>query len=104
MDGLTPIAPLRPVRMRVGTWAALALISLAAVAWTIGLRRDVPTAEPTLAVQVIIMGLLAGIGATAALRLAVPGADRLSARMWVLGVLGLWPCGLVVRSHCTSHA
>ena len=94
-DGLTPVAPLRPVRVRASTWAALSAVSLAVIAWKVGFRRDLAAAAPALVLQVVAMGVLAGIGAAAALRLAVPGADRRSGRILAACVLGLWPCGLL---------
>lgn len=96
-DRLTPVAPLRPVWMRMWTWAALAVLSLAMLSAILGLRRDLLVAAQgsTLAVQVLVMGVLAGVAAAAALRLAVPGVDRQSGRIVALGVLLLWPCVLL---------
>ena len=97
-EGLTPVAPLRSVRMRTWAWAALSVLSLATVTWIVGLRRDLPSAAlgAAFVLQMSAMGALAGIAATTALRLAVPGADRQSDRIWAVGLLGLWPFGLLV--------
>ena len=97
-EGLTPVTPLRPVRLRTWTWAALSVLSLATVTGILGLRRDVVAAAfgSTLGPQLLAMGVLAGVAAPAALRLALPGADRQSDRIWALGVVGLWPCALFV--------
>jgi cytochrome c biogenesis protein CcdA len=97
-EGLTPIAPLRPVRLRTWTWDALSLLGLVTVTGIIGLRRDLSAAAfgSTLVPQMLAMGVLAGVAAPAALRLALPGADRQSDRIWALGVLALWPCALFV--------
>src|SRR5258708_22424645 len=92
-EGLTPVTPLRPVRQRTWTWAALSVLSLATVTGILGLRRDVVAAAfgSTLGPQLLAMGVLAGVAAPAALRLALPGADRQSDRISALGVVGLWP-------------
>lgn len=94
---LIPVAPLRPVRARALTWAALVGLTLGGAAWFLGLRRDLPAAalSPALLVQVCTMAAVAGVAAVAALRLSVPGADRLSGRVAALGALGLFPFGLL---------
>lgn len=97
-EGLTPVAPLRPLRLRTWMWAALSMLSLVTVTGILGLRRDLPAAAlgSTLVPQMLAMGVLAGVAAPAALRLALPGADRQSDRIWALSVLGLWPGALFV--------
>jgi thioredoxin:protein disulfide reductase len=95
-DGLTPVSRLPRVPVRAARWAVLSTLSLLTVTWLVGPRQDLLTAAPTFALQVIIMGAMAAVGAVAALRLAIPGADRPGDRTWALGVLVLWPCGLLI--------
>src|SRR6185436_12607817 len=95
-DRLTPVSPLPRVPMRAARWAALSVLSILTVTWFVGPRRDPLATAPTFAMQVVVMGVMAAAGAVAALRLAVPGADRRQDRIWALAVLVLWPCGLVI--------
>ena len=94
---LTPVSPLWSLRKRMWTWTVLSVLSLIAVTTVFGLRRNLPVAAfgSTFVLQVLAMGGLAGVSAAAALRLSVPGPDRLRGRILALSVLGLWPCALL---------
>jgi cytochrome c biogenesis protein CcdA len=94
-DGLTPVVPLARVPLRAARWFLLSALSILAVAWFVGPRHDLLKLAPTFALQVIVMAGMASVGAVAALRLSVPGADQPGNRWLALSVLGLWPCGLL---------
>lgn len=103
-EGLTPVAPLPPVRTRSRRWAVLCAAIVAAAALMFGFRRDLPVAllSTSMLAQLAAMSAVAALSAMAALRLAVPGADRSTGRLLAIGALVAWPDSLLVASQVSG--
>ena len=95
---LTPVQPLQPPHIRMLSWSVVALVSVAGGVMALGLRPDVVVRlfQPDFAWTLIIAVAASVVASTAALVLAVPGAEgavplrRLSVVIvtaWLVGIL-----------------
>jgi hypothetical protein len=105
------VAELAPVRrlprpsIRAARWAGLAALSVALGAWLLGLRPDLlhKLSEPAYLAQTAALIAIAGAAATAAFRLAVPGAARAAPVVPVLAGL-TWLVVVARRSGLDDDA
>jgi len=89
--GLQPVAPVTTPSIRLRRWGVIGGTALAA-AITLGVRRDWPAAVAAWPVigHTVLLALVAGSGAWAALRLATPGEARPRAAAWPVVFGALW--------------
>ncbi len=88
---LQPVAPLAIPTVRLRWWSLVAGPALIATI-VVGVRRDWPTALTAWPVvgHTVVLALVAGVGAWAALRLAIPGEAQPKAAVWPVVLVALW--------------
>lgn len=107
-SAVEPVRRLRPVAVRALGWCVLSLGSLAAVAFIMGVRRDLGDAVDSAdfffeAALLIVTALSAAAGA---LTISVPGAERRALVRWAPVMAGvacvLWAAGELAMASVTG--
>jgi hypothetical protein len=105
---VVPVRPLRPVAVRLLGWTALAGLSLAAVTFWMGARRDLAEAvqQSGFQFEAVMLILTAMSAAVGALTVSVPGRERSALVRWLPIVGGaiciLWVGGELVFASMTG--
>jgi hypothetical protein len=93
-----PVRPLAPPSARLGRWLLITVPFVAAGVLAFGLRADLAAAlvDPRFALTGILAVATAMAGASAALVLAVPGAERTPVARWLpVALLAVWSAAII---------